>query len=309
MRVNQENVEMKPCVSDWSNTTPIFSVTHLNLTLIKGRERTPILEDVSFDIRQGECLGILGESGSGKSMTIKAALGLLDHQFEIKGEATFAGESLITMSADARRQLRGGRITMVLQNPMTAFDPLYKMGEQMAQTFEVHTNWSAAEIRDESIALLKAMRIHDPEEVLKKYPHQLSGGMLQRVMIGLAVKLKPELIICDEPTTAIDSISRHAIMHTFLEIKRRLGVAMIFISHDLGVLNMLADRMVVMKSGRVVESGTPDHVLKNATDPYTRLLIDKHCAVTQAFKAAVTANTMATTTSPFETEKDDRHAP
>lgn len=308
MTVNQVNIETNTSVCG-ASTTPIFSVTHLDLTLVKGRERTPILEDVSFDVRQGECLGILGESGSGKSMTIKAALGLLDRQFEIKGEATFAGESLITMSADARRQLRGGRITMVLQNPMTAFDPLYKMGEQMAQTFEVHTNWSAAEIRDESIALLKAMRIHDPEEVLKKYPHQLSGGMLQRVMIGLAVKLKPELIICDEPTTAIDSISRHAIMHTFLEIKKRLGVAMIFISHDLGVLNMIADRMVVMKSGRVVESGTPDHVLKHATDPYTRLLIDKHCAVTQAFKAAVTANTMATNTTPFETEKDDRHAP
>lgn len=128
-------------------------------------------------------------------------------------------------------------------------------------------------------------------------------------MIGLAVKLKPELIIFDEPTTAIDSISRHAIMHTFLEIKRRLGVAMIFISHDLGVLNMIADRMVVMKSGRVVEAGTPEHVLKYATDPYTRLLIDKHCAVTQAFKVAVTANEVGEAQASFQSDKDERHAP
>lgn len=303
-----EKINNGPTDSE-SATPPVFSISHLDLTLRKGRVRTPILEDVSFEVRQGECLGILGESGSGKSMTIKATLGLLDRQFEIKGEATFAGESLITMSADARRQLRGGRITMVLQNPMTAFDPLYKMGDQMAQTFRVHTDWSSAQIRDESIALLKAMRIHEPEEVLQKYPHQLSGGMLQRVMIGLAVKLKPELIIFDEPTTAIDSISRHAIMHTFLEIKRRLGVAMIFISHDLGVLNMIADRMVVMKSGRVVEAGTPEHVLKYATDPYTRLLIDKHCAVTQAFKVAVTANEVGEAQASFQSDKDERHAP
>lgn len=265
----------------------VFAVSGLTLMHVRGGVRTQILDDVSFSVQEGECLGILGESGSGKSMSIKAALGLLERQFEIGGSARFADQELLTMSAEARRRLRGGRITMVLQNPMTAFDPLYKMGDQMAQTFSVHTDWSSAEIRSKSIELLKDMRIRDPEEVLEKYPHQLSGGMLQRIMIGLAIKLKPDLIICDEPTTAIDSISRAAIMEMLLDIKRRMKVAMIFISHDLGVLNRISDHLVVMKSGRVVEKGTPQIVMRSATDPYAKLLIEKHCAVTSAFLKAV----------------------
>lgn len=182
--------------------------------------------------------------------------------------------------------MRGSRITMVLQNPMNCFDPLYRIGEQMAETFREHTDWSASKIREESLSILSQMRIASAEEVLRKYPHQLSGGMLQRVMIGLAIKLRPDLIVCDEPTTAVDSISRYAIMQEFLRIKAETGAAMIFISHDLGVLNMIADDLVVMHRGRITESGTPEEVFEHARDPYTRELIDRHCEVMKAFTAA-----------------------
>ena len=175
---------------------------------------------------------------------------------------------------------------MVLQNPMSCFDPLYRIGAQMAETFQEHTDWTRAEIRAKSIEVLKLMKIRDPEDVLRKYPHQMSGGMLQRVMIGLAIKLRPDLIVCDEPTTAVDSISRYAIMQEFLRIKAETGAAMIFISHDLGVLNMIADDLVVMHRGRITESGTPEEVFEHARDPYTRELIDRHCEVMKAFTAA-----------------------
>ena len=196
---------------------------------------------------------------------------------------------MLAMSREKLRRMRGSSVTMVLQNPMNCFDPLYRIGEQMAETFAEHTDWSASRIREESLAVLELMRIRNPEEVLRKYPHQLSGGMLQRVMIGLAVKLSPDLIVCDEPTTAIDSISRYAIMQEFLRIKAETGAAMIFISHDLGVLNMIADDLVVMHRGRIVESGTPEEVFENARDAYTRELIDRHREVMGAFIRATGA--------------------
>ena len=231
----------------------------------------------------GQCLGILGESGSGKSMSCKAVLRLLDKNFEVDGEMTLLGENLREKSNEAVRKMRGSKITMVLQNPMNCFDPLYRIGDQMAETFAEHTNWDGKRIREESLAVLELMRIRNPDEVLRKYPHQLSGGMLQRVMIGLAVKLEPDLIVCDEPTTAIDSISRYAVMQEFLRIKKSTGAAMIFISHDLGVLSMIADQLVVMHRGRIVERGTVEDVFKNATDAYTRELIDRHTSVMNAF--------------------------
>ena len=264
----------------------VLDVQDLYVTFHQDKKSAELVKGVSFSVAPGECLGILGESGSGKSMTAKAMLGLLDRSFEVRGKVFFQGESLLEKDADALRRLRGSRICMVLQNPMSCFDPLYRIGEQMAETFREHTDWSASKIREESLSILSQMRIASAEEVLRKYPHQLSGGMLQRVMIGLAIKLRPDLIVCDEPTTAVDSISRYAIMQEFLRIKAETGSAMIFISHDLGVLNMIADDLVVMHRGRITESGTPEEVFEHARDPYTRELIDRHCEVMKAFTAA-----------------------
>ncbi len=262
----------------------ILKVEHLNVTLHHRRASKKLVEDVSFEVRPGECLGILGESGSGKSMTVKSVLGLLDKNFQVSGSAIFDGQDLLKESKEELRRLRGSRITMVLQNPMTCFDPLYRIGNQMAETFATHTSWNAQEIRTRSLEILEQMRIRNGEEVLEKYPHQLSGGMLQRIMIGIAMALQPELLIADEPTTAIDAITQYEILEEFIRIKKQKNTAMLFITHDLGAISRVADRILVMNSGHVVDSGSFDHILKHADDPYTRMLVEKRSAVMHRYR-------------------------
>lgn len=262
----------------------ILKVENLNVTLTQRKSSKKLVEEVSFEVRPGECLGILGESGSGKSMTVKSVLGLLDKNFQISGRAIFDGQDLLRESKEELRRLRGSRITMVLQNPMTCFDPLYRIGSQMAETFATHTTWSAQEIRSHSLEILAQMRIRNVEEVLEKYPHQLSGGMLQRIMIGIAMALEPELLIADEPTTAIDAITQYEILEEFVRIKKEKHTAMLFITHDLGAISKVADRVLVMNSGHIVDSGTFEHILMHANDPYTRMLVEKRSAVMHRYR-------------------------
>lgn len=262
----------------------ILKVENLNVTLQHRRVSKKLVEDVSFEVRPGECLGILGESGSGKSMTVKSVLGLLDNNFQVSGSAIFDGQDLLKETKEELRRLRGSRITMVLQNPMTCFDPLYRIGNQMAETFATHTSWNAQEIRSRCLEILDQMLIRNGEEVLEKYPHQLSGGMLQRIMIGIAMALQPELLIADEPTTAIDAITQYEILEEFIRIKKQKNTAMLFITHDLGAIYKVADRILVMNSGHVVDSGSFDHILKHADDPYTRMLVEKRSAVMHRYR-------------------------
>ena len=262
----------------------ILKVENLNVTLHHRRASKKLVENVSFEVRPGECLGILGESGSGKSMTVKSVLGLLDKNFQVSGSAIFDGQDLLKESREELRRLRGSRITMVLQNPMTCFDPLYRIGNQMAETFATHTSWNVQEIRSRCLEILDQMRIRNGEEVLEKYPHQLSGGMLQRIMIGIAMALQPELLIADEPTTAIDAITQYEILEEFIRIKKQKNTAMLFITHDLGAISKVADRILVMNSGHVVDSGSFDHILKHADDPYTRMLVEKRSAVMHRYR-------------------------
>ena len=262
----------------------ILKVENLNVTLQHRRVSKKLVEDVSFEVHPGECLGILGESGSGKSMTVKSVLGLLDKNFQVSGSAIFDGQDLLKETKEELRRLRGSRITMVLQNPMTCFDPLYRIGNQMAETFATHTSWNVQEIRTRSLEILDQMRIRNGEEVLEKYPHQLSGGMLQRIMIGIAMALQPELLIADEPTTAIDAITQYEILEEFIRIKKQKNTAMLFITHDLGAISKVADRILVMNSGHVVDSGSFDHILKHADDPYTRMLVEKRSAVMRRYR-------------------------
>ena len=262
----------------------ILKVENLNVTLTQRKSSKKLVKEVSFEVHPGECLGILGESGSGKSMTVKSVLGLLDKNFQISGRAIFDGQDLLRESKEELRRLRGSRITMVLQNPMTCFDPLYRIGSQMAETFATHTTWSAQEIRSHSLEILAQMRIRNGEEVLEKYPHQLSGGMLQRIMIGIAMALEPELLIADEPTTAIDAITQYEILEEFVRIKKEKHTAMLFITHDLGAISKVADRVLVMNSGHIVDSGTFEHILMHANDPYTRMLVEKRSAVMHRYR-------------------------
>ena len=257
----------------------VLKVENLNVTLTYRKASKKLVEDVSFEVHPGECLGILRESGSGKSMTVKSILGLLDKNCQVSGSAVFDGHDLLKESKEELRRLRGSRITMVLQNPMTCFDPLYRIGNQMAETFAAHTAWNAQEIRTCCLKILDQMQILNGEEVLEKYPHQLSGGMLQRIMIGIAMALQPELLIADEPTTAIDAVTQYEILEEFVRIKKNKNTAMLFITHDLGAISKVADRILVMNSGQIVDSGDFEHIRNHANDPYTRLLIEKRSAV------------------------------
>lgn len=263
---------------------PAMKVEDLCVDLVTRRQKKRIVDHVKFEVYPGECLGILGESGSGKSMSLKAVLGLLDKNFQVSGQAVFDDKNLIGAPGEELRKLRGNQIGMVLQNPMTCFDPLYRIGSQMAETFAMHTDWNGEKIRSVSLEVLDQMRIHDGAEVLEKYPHQLSGGMLQRIMIGIAMALSPELLIADEPTTAIDAITQYEILEEFERIKREKKTAMIFITHDLGAISKVADRIMVMNSGRIVDQGDFHHILHYAKDPYTRLLVKKRMAVMDRYR-------------------------
>lgn len=267
--------------------TPVFELNDLHVSLQSHHKEIELVRGVSFAVAPGECLGILGESGSGKSMSMKAAMGLLDHSFQVKGSAQFQGEELLGKSAEELRRLRGGKVGIILQNSMTCFDPLYRIGQQIAETFSAHNNWTAEEIHIRSLELLEKMRIRNPEEVLEKYPHQLSGGMLQRIMIGIATAMKPALLIADEPTTAIDAITQYEILNELLHIKENHNTAMIFISHDLNAISRVADRIVVLNHGAVVDRGDFQHILHHAQDPYTKLLVEKRADVMRRYTAVL----------------------
>lgn len=265
----------------------VLETKNLQVYLTERKEEKQLVKNVSFSVVQGECLGILGESGSGKSMTVKAILGLLDRNFRISGQALFEGKDLLMECKESLRRVRGNQISMILQNPMTCFDPLFRIENQMRETFEVHTDWDRETIRKNSLKILERMKIQEPEEVLKKYPHQLSGGMLQRIMIGIAMLLQPKLLIADEPTTAIDSVTQYEVLEEFLRIRQEVGTAMIFISHDLGAISKVADRILVMNQGKIVDQGNFSHILHDASDEYTRLLVEKRMAVMKKYREMV----------------------
>lgn len=268
--------------------TPVLELKDLHVTLRQHRHATELVKGVSFAVEPGECLGILGESGSGKSMSMKAAMGLLDKGFSVSGAAMFQGEPLLEKTVEELRRLRGGKVGVVLQNPMTCFDPLYRIGAQIAENFAAHNNWDGDKIRCRSLELLEKMRIRSPEEVLEKYPHQLSGGMLQRIMIGIATSMEPSLLIADEPTTAIDAITQSEILNEFLRVKQENQTAMVFISHDLNAISRVADRIVVLNQGRVVDEGDFQHILHHAQGPYTRLLVEKRADVMRRYRQVLT---------------------
>lgn len=267
--------------------TPVFELNHLQVSLRGKKRNTDLVKGVSFSVKQGECLGILGESGSGKSMSIKAAMGILDKNFVVSGSAKFQGDELVGKNAEQLRRLRGGQVGIVLQNPMTCFDPLYRIGNQIAETFAAHQKWDDGEIKERSIEMLDKMQIRNPEEALEKYPHQLSGGMLQRIMIGIAMSMEPSLLIADEPTTAIDAITQFDILNEFAAIKQKHKTAMIFISHDLNAVSQIADKIVVLNQGTVVDQGDFHHIIHHAADPYTRLLIEKRTDVMRKYRQAL----------------------
>ena len=274
---------------------PLLEVRHLNIefaaTALRtgGQPRTavpgqalpaptlPAVRDVSFAIAPGEVLGLVGESGSGKSITSLAIMRLLPPQARVSGEILFAengsSRNLTTIPDDSMRQLRGSRIAMIFQEPMTALNPVMRVGHQIAEAVRTHGKRSGSEAARLAVQAMTDVAISEPDRRARDYPHQLSGGMRQRVMIAMAIVNRPQLLIADEPTTALDVTIQSQILELLAELRAKFGLAMLFISHDLAVVSQVADRVAVMYAGSVVELGTKHGIFQAPAHPYTRGLL------------------------------------
>jgi len=236
------------------------------------------VQDLSFAISHGEVLGLVGESGSGKSVTSLAIMRLLPPSAETKGEICFQSDgndsqNLLSLSSEEIRRLRGSRISMIFQEPMTALNPVMRVGEQIAEAVRAHSNISKKDSLDRAIEALREVAIPEPERRARDYPHQLSGGMRQRVMIAMAIVNRPELLIADEPTTALDVTIQAQILDLLRDLREKFGLTMLFISHDLAVISQIADRVAVMYAGNLVELASRDELFRAPAHPYTRGLL------------------------------------
>ncbi|MDS9467918.1 ABC transporter ATP-binding protein [Paracoccus sp. MBLB3053] len=254
---------------------PFFAVDCLNTWFHTRAGVVKSVRDVSFDLRKGEVLGIVGESGSGKSVTGMSIMGQVDDPGRIEsGSIRLNGEELTRLSFEEMRHYRGRRIAMIFQNPLMTLDPLLRIREQMFEAISSHERVPRREMERRCIEALKAVGIPSPQERLDAYPHEFSGGMRQRIVIAIALLMEPELIIADEPTTALDVTIQAQIIY---EMRRQIdarGLGMIWISHDLATLSELADRIMVMYAGAVMEIGTTTEIIGSARHPYTRKLLE-----------------------------------
>jgi peptide/nickel transport system ATP-binding protein len=254
---------------------PVLDVRGLTVKLPAGADRENAVEDVSLTVHGQEIVCVVGESGSGKSVTAHTVMGLLPRTqlTPTAGQALLMGDDLLRMSPTQIRDLRGARMSMIFQEPMTALNPVMTIGNQIEEVLKIHTKMSPAERMTRVAQVMEDVRLPDPERMIASYPHQLSGGQRQRVMIAAALVLEPALLIADEPTTALDVTTQAQILRLIRDIQRTHHMAVMFITHDFGVVAEIADRVVVMQTGRVVEQGKAQEVLRNPQHPYTRMLI------------------------------------
>ncbi len=256
-------------------TTPLLKVENLRIALAGDGVTYDAVENVSFEIGRGEAFGLVGESGCGKSITALSVMGLLRRPLSLAGgKIILDGKEIQNVSAAEMRRLRGKRIAMIFQEPMTALNPLSPVGRQIAEMFVLHqgANWNEAMDRAEDA--LRQVRVPSPERRIKDYPHQLSGGMRQRVMIAIALACGPDLLVADEPTTALDVTVQAEIIDLMAELCAAKGTAVLMISHDLGLVANMCQRVAVMYAGRIVESQVADAIFATPTHPYTQGLID-----------------------------------
>jgi peptide/nickel transport system ATP-binding protein len=257
-----------------SVTQPILSVRDLRVEFVTRRGVLKAIDGVSFDIGKGEVLGVVGESGAGKSVTGSAVIGLIDPPGRIAGgEILLSGQRIDNLPPEEMRRIRGKRIGMIFQDPLTSLNPLYRVSEQLIETIRTHTSLSAAAARKRAIDLLAEVGIPAPDKRIDSYPHEFSGGMRQRVVIALALCAEPELIIADEPTTALDVSVQAQIIFLLKRLGREHGTAIMLVTHDMGVIAETADRVAVMYAGRIAEIGPVRDVVQNPLHPYAKGLM------------------------------------
>lgn len=254
-----------------SATPPVLSVCGLDISF----GATRVVRDLSFDIARGRTLALVGESGSGKSVTSLAIMGLLPGRVaRASGSVALDGRELLGLPEAEMRSVRGGRISMIFQEPMTSLNPVQRIGDQIAEAIRIHRGLRGADLREATLELLRRVRIPDPDTRIRHYPHTFSGGMRQRVMIAMALACNPALIIADEPTTALDVTVQAQILGLLRELQRESGTAVLFITHDMGVVAEVADDVLVMRGGREIERGPVHDIFSRPRDPYTRILIE-----------------------------------
>ncbi|MBY8976927.1 ABC transporter ATP-binding protein [Rhodobacteraceae bacterium NNCM2] len=257
-----------------SENTPLLSVRNLTIDIPTGSGTLHAVRGIDFDLQRGETLCIVGESGSGKSLTSLALMGLLGKRIDRRADRmTFDGTELTKASPRTMRQLRGARMSMIFQEPMTSLNPAYTIGDQLTEAMTLHGETSQAKARDRAIELLEKVGITAAASRLSQYPHQLSGGLRQRVMIAMALMCEPELIIADEPTTALDVTIQAQILRLLVDLQREMNMALILITHDLGIVARVADKVAVMYAGELVETGSAREIFNSPSHPYTRGLI------------------------------------
>ncbi len=258
-----------------STAIPLLDISKLTISLPKGAERAFAAEDIDYRLGNNEILCLVGESGSGKSITARAVMGLLPapHVAVASGEILFSGEDLVSASAARMRQIRGGEISMIFQEPMTALNPVMTVGKQIDEVIRFHATLKRRQRRQRAIELIESVHLPDPERIIKAYPHELSGGQRQRAMIAMALAMEPKILIADEPTTALDVTTQAQILKLIKELQRDHDTGVLFITHDFGVVADIADRVAVMQQGKIVEIGSADAVLNRPEHPYTQRLI------------------------------------
>ena len=252
----------------------LLSVSHLTTGFELGGRFVPAVIDVSFGVAAGETLCLVGESGSGKSLTALSIMRLIESPGRIaRGDIEFKGTNLLTLSEREMQEIRGAQIGLVFQEPMTALNPVYTIGNQIEETLRIHGRATRANARQKAIELLTSVSVPEPERRIGEYPHQLSGGLRQRALIALALACQPALLIADEPTTALDVTIQAQILDLLRDLQKRLGLALLLITHDLGVVAEMADRVAVMYAGRIVEEAPVELLFSDPKHPYTRGLM------------------------------------